>query len=369
MLVRACRVAPSGRGAEGRGTECGLVLPAVLVMLVALALLSTAALTLARFEHAAAEAGAHHARARLAAEYAAGQGIRRWRAGWVDSVPLLGQLPAERLALPSAPAGATADLSWIRGSRRLWIAQGTGQSSLARARATVLLWVLDPHAEAAQRSAVIRVGTQAPSLVQGTIDAGDLHRVPGIAPDHDCSGARIVFDSLAASGVRNRVQREDSAIVAAAGVLSLDSLLARLPDRVGGSGTPGPRVSLGACDVSGGWNWGEPIDSSHVCRGERLTGGSAGSLSVQGGRGQGLLLSPHDVTLHDVDFFGLVVTGGRLRIQGTSRVTGAVQAAGGVALESGASVVGSACWVAWALDVPELKSPHRIADAPEWLGR
>jgi len=365
--------APTCDQAAGRRTGSGrrgLVLPAVLVMLVALTLMTTAALTLARFEYAAAQAGAHHAGARLAAEYAAADARSGWRTTWADSIPVWGRTLRGRVFLPALVSpGAQAESQWTRASRRLWIARGTGRSGSARAEATQLFWVSDPVTEAVTRLAVASVGTRVPSVVQGTIDAVDLHRVPVPGPDYDCAAATVAFDSLVATRARNRVQRLDSAAVAGLGALPLDSVLARLPDRLAGSGTPGPVVSLGACSAQGGWNWGEPADSSHVCRKQRVTGGAVSSLHVQGGRGQGLLVALSDVTLHDVDFHGLIVTGGRLHVTGTSRVQGAVQAAGGLHLGSRASLEGSACWVAWALDVPMLKPPYRIADAPEWLGR
>ena len=87
------------------------------------------------------------------------------------------------------------------------------------------------------------------------------------------------------------------------------------------------------CNRANSLNWGEPWypanpASASVCQNWFPIIYRPGNLTLQGGRGQGILLVDGDLTLAGgVEFFGIVLVKGRLRTQGNgNKINGAVMA-------------------------------------------
>ena len=80
-----------------------------------------------------------------------------------------------------------------------------------------------------------------------------------------------------------------------------------------------------------------------------------------------MLVVTGDADLLDTRFNGLLIVGGRLTLRGAAKVRGLVRSVGGASVGIGASIVGSACWAAAALESPELATPVPI-QGPRFLG-
>jgi len=156
-------------------------------------------------------------------------------------------------------------------------------------------------------------------------------------------------------------------VVSALGILNMDSLRARIQVRVTGSGTPAPQEQGGLCTTENAWNWGDPDRPSRPCGRHLVTILAEGDLATVGGVGQGVLVVTGDADLLDTRFNGLLIVGGQLSLRGVATVRGLVRSVGGASVETGASIVGSACWAAAALESPELATPVPI-EGPRSLG-
>ena len=96
------------------------------------------------------------------------------------------------------------------------------------------------------------------------------------------------------------------------------------------------------------------MDPSHPCVAYRPLVRSQGSLIVNGGQGQGVLLIAGDAIFRSAArYYGLVVVAGDLEITEESEIYGLVRVRGVVSLRGRSRVVGSACAVLSALDAAE----------------
>jgi len=150
------------------------------------------------------------------------------------------------------------------------------------------------------------------------------------------------------------------------GLLAFDSLLARTPVRVDGSGSPAATEAGGACRTEEAWGWGDPERPWRPCGAHLAVRAAAGDLRVQGGSGQGALVVDGDLTLTDgARFHGLVVATGMLRLRGGAELHGAAIAAGGLEVVAGSRVVGSACPAYRALAAASIPWGARPVELPE----
>jgi hypothetical protein len=92
-----------------------------------------------------------------------------------------------------------------------------------------------------------------------------------------------------------------------------------------GSVSPGTSARDGACDVEDQSNWGDPQrPGDGVCTNHFALVHAPGDLTIDGGRGQGLLLVEGDLTIRGgFDFAGIVMVRGALHGNG-ARITGAL---------------------------------------------
>lgn len=112
------------------------------------------------------------------------------------------------------------------------------------------------------------------------------------------------------------------------GDLDWHELMLRSNATVEGSATPRPSEHAGACDVQDSHNWGDPDRPGNgVCTNHFALIHSPGDLTIDGGRGQGILMVDGDLTIRGgFHFAGLVMVRGALRADG-ARIRGALMVA------------------------------------------
>ena len=146
------------------------------------------------------------------------------------------------------------------------------------------------------------------------------------------------------------------------GLLGHDALMRAAGPRVFGTVSPAPIRRMDRCAEPSPTNWGAPLDASHPCAQYRPVVAAEGSLTVMGGRGQGVLLIPGDAVFRSAArYYGWIVVGGDLEITDGSEIYGFVRVRGSVLVRGGSRIAGSACAVLFALDAArKLRSPVSI---------
>lgn len=333
---------------DGRGPRDGAALALVVLALVALTLLAHGALLLARQELRASVTAARVLQARAGAEAAVGEAWGR---------PDVRGDSARPWSRTPSVSGATERMSWaltvVSLGRETLLLEGRGAArgepwSLRSAR---LGWVMDPLTRTGAFRAVVEVGPGAPVQLGGTVD-GDLREPDASASgEPGCAAWRRVLDSIFPAGLPAVAEAPGHARgEPSLGWLASPDLLALLPHLPSASGTPVPSTSAGRCLADDPWNWGDPGDPAAPCANHFAVRASPGSLLVEGGSGQGLLVVDGPLTLRAARFDGVVLSGGALTLSGGATVRGLVRAYGGLALESGTSVVGDGCRALAALE-------------------
>jgi hypothetical protein len=116
------------------------------------------------------------------------------------------------------------------------------------------------------------------------------------------------------------------------GAVSFDELAAMAEKVVGASATPSPSLDgAGDCDRADPDNWGEPLTGLgfDACFDYFPIIYAPGDFQLSDGRGQGILLVRGGFTIRgSADFYGLVVTLGRVESDENPRLHGAVLAQG-----------------------------------------
>ena len=352
-----------GKGGGPRARE-GAALIIVVLLMMAITAVAHGLLLLARFEYLAARAGVDQLGARLAAEAAVNTALG------LDVGP--GRASTPLWQSTDSAGGTVRDARysrWIRRlSREVWLAEGWGKRGQA-APATVSrpIWILDPVARVAAMGAVLVYGEGSLVRVDGTIDGSRVNR--SLTPEQPdrCEPWSAALDSLITTGALPPTATEPLDVVSALGLLDIDSLRARIRVHVAGTGTPAPRERGGVCVTEDAWNWGDPDRPTRPCGHHFVTILAEGDLATVGGAGQGLLVVTGDADLLDTQFYGLIIVSGRLTLRGVATVRGLVRSAGGASVETGASIVGSTCWAAAALESPDLARPVPIR-GPRSLG-
>lgn len=356
----------------------GFVLPATLVTLLLLLLLSTAVARLAAGDFRRSRDTRHTIAAREAADLAAHLILRDWESIGAETLAVgatTGTLP---LALGS---GARASSRVVRATDHLFWSVGLGEDgdslagTLARrgAHLAVRLAIPDVPLSAALtvRDSVTLAGA---ALVVGSdstpmgwtgcaapapaaaVALPDTTRIcdggcgPGRAGGRVAGTPPLLADSAAALPSR----------YAAFGAESWQSLVAHagLVLAPGAVVTPAPSVLGGRCDRALSSNWGDPTAPGSACGAYFPLVWARGDVEIRGGIGQGVLLAEGDVTLSAGALFaGLVIAKDDLLAVGTGgTIVGAAMAADvrpGTSdhthLEGGARIQWSRCAVDRAL--------------------
>ncbi|MDQ4079456.1 MAG: hypothetical protein M3125_01750 [Gemmatimonadota bacterium] len=112
------------------------------------------------------------------------------------------------------------------------------------------------------------------------------------------------------------------------GDLDWSELILRANATVEGNATPRSSERAGVCDVEDPHNWGDPDRSGNgVCANHFALIHSPGDLTIDGGRGQGILLVGGDLTIRGgFHFAGLVMVRGALHAD-AARISGALTVA------------------------------------------
>lgn len=129
------------------------------------------------------------------------------------------------------------------------------------------------------------------------------------------------------------------------------TMLPPIPDSTGALGVP-------AAPCGEGWNWYDPLDPG--CPPGAVARHGAGSVRISGGQGAAVLLVDGDLELSGTTLYGFVVVAGALRLVDGSKLVGLARVGGGVVVEGGSTVSGSACWARAALVLSEVTRPHRL---------
>jgi len=272
-------------------------------------------LVVARSGYATARAGARLVGLQAEADGLVSRSLERGWQPWMDSVTVGGG----RLLAESLPSGDSASIRLRRVASEVWLVDVVSVSPQAgRGSSRRLVWSLDPGVRVSDLPAPVLVGRNATVILRGTID-GAVGPSTGMVDTPDL------------------------------GLLSFaDALAGALP--IGGAGTPAPVEVAGVCDRGAAWNWGDPDGLLRPCSDYLAMRGANGSLAVDGGVGQGLLLVDGDLSLEGgARIHGLVIATGRLRLSGGAVLTGMAIGLGGVEIESGSRVVASRAWAVRAL--------------------
>lgn len=346
----------------------GVAVATAVLLLLALTALAHGALLLARQELAASRAGGRLLGARAAAMAGAALAGGAPLPDGADGAPLWGSIPLVEGSWGRVTYKSTA----TRLSRELWLLVGSGHvEGGAVSRIARIAWVFDPVARAGDRAAVLLVGEGAPSELRGEVDGWALTRPEPPLTRAACEPWSASLDSLFSVGATAAVAIDPRAgAMPRIGALGPDTLLALLPVREAGVGTPGPLEEGGVCLPDAPWSWGDPDRPASACGGHVAVRAVEGDLTVAGGVGQALLVVRGDLTLGEgARLYGFVAVGGALRITGAARLTGLAEARGGVTVDEGATVRGSACWAVRALDAGrELLSAPVALPASGWIG-
>lgn len=151
------------------------------------------------------------------------------------------------------------------------------------------------------------------------------------------------------------------------GPMDIASLSARLEEpRLGTLAAPGPVDRRGRCATEVSLNWGDPTGAVAVCRSHRVALRRTGTLRVDGGVGQGLVVVDGDLVLRNTVFDGVLIATGRVTVGAGARVTGWVHGEGGVVVDPAGVVVTSATASVRALEHPALRTPVVVRPV-RWL--
>lgn len=262
--------------------------------------------------------------------------LRLWD-GWIAVGAA--RLPADSLTIGDSVSVArlvgapdvVADLHARRLSRDFWWIEASSRSRQIEERGARLVRQLDLQWEAGLMQTAVEVdsllsGAGAPAI-SGPSAEGRPTCPDGAAPDTTLEGVGSPVsggsDLLTPGGVPEWADRLEHITVSEV--------------------RPSPRA--GVCGA--GLHWGEPEGT--VCRLSGVARYAGHSLRIRGGEGSAVLFVSGDLTLDGVDFRGVVVVTGALRLTGGGRLVGVARVGTGVEIVDGA-VVGSLCWAIGALE-------------------
>ncbi len=296
-----------------------------------------------------------------------------------DSLPWREWVPMGSAAVPPR---ARYDAQVVRLSRELFLilAEGSLDTEPGRDRQVGLYWAMDPVARYAAARGILESGWPAQVEAGSMVDPSLIHDTPPLWTEASCVPFGPDVDTLFIYGLSPQAELhedpragigrgpESGAVeprLPSLGLLGHDALIEGADLHVSGTVSPAPIQGLGRCAVPSPTNWGAPLDASGPCGAYRPVVTSEGSLIVNGGQGQGVLLIRGDATFRSAArFYGLVLVAGDLEITEESEIHGLVRVRGVVSLKGRSRIVGSACAVLSALGAAEqLREPASIPDS------
>ena len=357
-------------------TRRGYVLVAVLLLLLAVTAVGHTLLVMTRSEFFLSRARWDVLTRRLAAEM--GRDLTSHAMAGTDSLPWGEWVPMGSAAVPPR---ARYDARVVRLSREVFLilAEGSLDTEPGRDRQVGLYWAMDPVARYAAARGILESGRPVQVEAGSMVDPSLIHDMPAGWPEASCIRFSPDVDTLFIYGLSRqgelhedpragrRKSPESGAVeprLPSLGLLGHDALIEGAELHVSGTISPAPIQGLSRCAVLTPTNWGAPLDASGPCGAYRPVVTSEGSLIVNGGQGQGVLLIPGDATFRSAArFYGLVLVAGDLEITEESEIHGLVRVRGSVFLGGRSRIVGSACAALSALDAAERL--RELAPIPE----
>lgn len=342
------------------------MLIAVLLLLLAGTGLGHTLLVMARSELFVSRARWDVLTRRLAAEV--GRNLTFQEMIAMDSLPR-----GEWIAMRSAAVGPRARYAArvVRLSREvlLILAEGSLDTEPGRDRQVGLYWAMDPVARYSAARGILESGGPVRVEAGSMVDPSLIHDTPAPWPEAFCTPFSPDVDTLFIHGLyphgelhedpRAELGREPGSgavepRLPSLGLLGHDALMKGADLQVSGTVSPAPIHRLSRCAVPSRANWGAPLDVSDPCVAYKPVVRSEGSLIVNGGQGQGVLLIAGDAIFQAAArYYGVVVVAGDLEITGESEIHGLVRVRGEVFLGGRSRIVGSACAALSALDAAE----------------
>jgi len=351
-------------------SRSGIVLLLALLCIVALELAVAGLHFTALQQLRAARANSRGLQLRLSAQSAVAAALASWPHTQALAVRAAGTLSIPGAA-GSAPQGIAFGALAERLDSTLFLVRAEARSPLGeRARAGYLLVLNDPvlvvrAALETSREVALQSGGSLSVGGPGCDTAGGLPaalRLPAadqvaVSADALLSGPVTAVPELAGASLDAMLPLPVADITAAAREVG------------GATAHPQPVRNGPICDTGLAWNWGEPapVDDTDPCAAWFPVLTRAGDLTLDGGRGQGVLYVSGNLVLKGGTVFkGLVLVAGGLLVSGGATIEGAVIAAGPVTIQD-ASIAGSHCALRAALQaVPALSGPFRPASR-SWI--
>lgn len=322
--------------------ERGIALAVALFALVIIGTLVAAALFVVRLELQSADGVLHAGTAFGAAD----AGVATTLATWPSTLSDLAD--GDSLVIPDMVPGlgATARVTGMvsRLNEALFLVRAEAvvrdSSGSLRARRVVAELVRLDRLHVPVRTALLARGAVA---VEGsTALLGDNGEPPGwhdslavrgpcppdstIVPSIEAGGAIAISGSpvLAPAALQHAAAATDSVLF----LTPFDTLVALADITVsGGVIAPSPGVAAGRCDRADAGNWGEPLAIIEACAGYYPVIHVTGDLTMDGGRGQGIMLVDGNAELRqDALFAGIIITRGTFRAADAAQVFGTVLA-------------------------------------------
>ena len=371
---------PTRRGrVSDAGREKGYVLIVVLLLLMAVTATGHGLLVLSRSELSVSRARWAALARRLAAEggvHIASRGISA-----VRSLPAGEWAPTGEGRIPPRARFVTRALR-LSPEIVLLRSEGVLDRLPGAHRAIRLYWGMSPEARVGAALGIVESGGTVTLTSGSRIDVARVLRAPPPWSEDRCAGYRPGLDTLFTGGVAPWAElvenlpkshpgpssRSGEVELPSLGFLDHEALMAGADLSVAGLVSPSPRGIPGGCDQTSTLNWGAPLNPLDPCASYRPVVASEGSLVIEGGGGQGVLLVAGDATLSaGARYFGVVIVAGDLLIQSGAEISGLLRVRGSVTLSGGSEIVGSACAALAALEAAE--SLHGLIPLPEgaWL--
>ncbi len=348
--------------AERGGHRRGLALLLTVVALLGLGLLAHGALLLARQEAAASESAQRVLQARIGGEAAVIEALSRSLPS--DTVRRLLRIPV----LVGARRGLRYEAYAVRLGPEAFLLEGVGRAPGAHWGLAVwrLAWAMDPAARIGAFGGLVEVGSGSPVEIEGTADPAFQDWDDPLRSE--CDTLRASLDSMfpgptpVVATVTEHPLGEPSL-----GRLSSAHLFASLDAPPGGRGTPSPAVSMGRCETARPWNWGDP-DPGRPCSDHLVGLATTEPLRLEGGVGQGLLVTEGPLELAGTRWRGLILAGGIVTLSDGARLEGLVRAYGGIRVEAASTLSRGACAALVALDRFRDRLSVPVALRAGWLG-
>lgn len=345
----------------------GVLLPAMLLLILAMTLIAHGALVLAEAELEVSRVSRAALVARLSAEAGLALVLR-------DSTAWSAVSPLWRAQIRAAGTVGPTGTYRVRVTRvdrelLIWESLGGHMARPVTYRVARLTWRLSPVARLAGAKAVVESGSL--SVTPGAAVLGDrLGDPPQGWSAEDCAS---VAGSIAEAVPSRRLPAHallplEPDGFPPLGMFRAPELSLRARSVAPGAVTPAAREVDGQCRTAAPGNWGSP-GSRGPCKGHFVLVHATGDLAMVGGEGQGVLTTDGDLTLTSgARFLGVLLVGGDLRLEGGALVEGLVRALGTVSLAGSSRISGSGCATLVALT--ETEALQGLLTPPEgsWMG-